>query len=270
MLAAALLCLAVSAVLLWPATHAPLPWPGLRAKPTSSYVGEAWELVGGAAPRGRLGWRARRGRGRLGGHGGRRRRRRQARLQVDLADFVALLAGPLRAGATPALALASVARSMAPGPELRALLTDLVRDGPADLGVSTVLLAHADRLDSDDLRFVASAWQLTERTGAPLADALVSVEEVLRARQRARERVASAAAGPRSSMTVLVSLPCAGPLVGFAFGISPATLYLSSLAAFASAGLGLVLALLAWLWAGRIIVGALQTRSDGTRSAGGR
>ena len=266
MLTAAVLCLAVAAVLLWPGTHAPLPWPGLRAQSSSSYVGKKWELASSATRRGHLGWRTRRGRGR---RGGRRRRRRQARLQGDLADFVALLAGPLRAGATPALALVTVARSMAPGPELRAMLTDLVRAGPADFGVSTVLLGHADRLDSDDLRFVASAWQLTERTGAPLADALVSVEEVLRARQRARERVASAAAGPRSSMTVLVSLPCAGPLVGFAFGISPARLYLSSPAALASAVLGLVLALLAWLWAGRIIAGALRTGSVGTRSTGG-
>jgi tight adherence protein B len=180
---------------------------------------------------------------------------------------LSLLAAPLRAGATPALALATVARAMSPGPELLPVLVDLVASEPAGPGLSAVWQRHAERLDSEDLRFVGRAWELTERTGAPLAEALVSVERVLRTRQRARERVATAAAGPRSSMAVLVALPCAGPLVGLTFGIGPVALYGSSAAACASAALGVVLGLVAWVWARRIISGALRTGSAATSGA---
>jgi tight adherence protein B len=241
-LSAAALCLALAAVLLWPAAR----WANAAAPDV--------------APRGAG---ARNAASSWAGH---RRRRARARLQSDLADFVALLAAPLRAGATPALAVVAVARSMAPRSELRPLLVDLVQAEPAGWGLSAVWLEHAERLQSADLLFVARAWHLTERTGAPLADALVSVEEVLRARQRARERVATAAAGPRSSMAVLVALPCAGPLVGLAFGIGPRSLYLSSAASLASGVLGLLLGALAWLWARRILDGALRT---GTTWTGG-
>jgi tight adherence protein B len=183
---------------------------------------------------------------------------------------LSLLAAALRAGTTPALALVTVARAMSPGPELEALLVDLSGADPTDSGSTTVWLSHAERLDSEDLRFVGRAWQLTERTGAPLAEALVSVEGVLRTRQRARERLATAAAGPRSSMAVLVALPCAGPLVGLAFGIGPVELYLSSATALASAVLGVVLGLLAWVWARRIISAALRTDTAAAARVGAR
>jgi tight adherence protein B len=243
------LCLAVVAAVLWPGTRLPV----LRPAPGSLTSRRDAEEAGRPGP----------ARGRAG-----RARRSQARLQGDLADFLSLLAAPLRAGATPALAVVTVARAMSPGPELRALLVDLVSAEPADSGLTMVWLRHAERLDSEDLRFVARAWRLTEHTGAPLAEALVSVERVLRSRQRARERVATAAAGPRSSMAVLVALPCAGPLVGLAFGIGPVALYLSSPAALGSALLGLVLGLLAWVWARRIISAALCTGSAATGRAG--
>ena len=256
MLAVTALCLAVVATVLWPGPRSPVSWPGPGALPSRGDAEQAGGHPGGPGRPGHA--RGRAGRG----------RRSEARLQGDLADFLSLLAAPLRAGATPALALVTVARAMSPGPELRALLVDLVSAEPAGSGLTTVWVRHAERLGSEDLRFVARAWQLTERTGAPLAEALVSVERVLRTRQRARERVATAAAGPRSSMAVLVALPCAGPLVGLAFGVGPVALYLSSPAALASAVLGLVLGLLAWMWARRIISTALRTGSAPTSGAG--
>lgn len=248
-MSATVLCLAVAATLLWPGACARALWSGTGAPPSGRDADETARRRS-AIPRGGP------------------RRRSQARLQRDLADFVVLLTAPLRAGATPALALVTVARSMSPGPELRTVLAELVEAGSAASGLAPVWLSHAERLDSTDLRFVARAWQLTERTGAPLAEALVSVERVLRARQQARERVATAAAGPRSSMAVLVALPCAGPLVGLAFGISPVALYLSSPASLAAGVLGIVLGLLAWLWARRIIAGALRTRTASTGGVG--
>lgn len=236
------LCLVLATVLLWPVRRAGGP------------------LLPGAGPPG-----ARGSGGPLRSRG--RRRRAQERLQVDLTELVSLLAGPLRAGAVPGLALTTVARTISPGPELGAMVEELVDAAPRGVALSEVWLRHAERLDSPDLRFVARAWQLTERTGAPLAEALASAEHVLRARRRARERVATAAAGPRSSMLVLAGLPCAGPVVGLAFGLTPAALYLSSPASLLCAVAGVVLGVGAWLWAGRIVSGAL--RSGGTTAGGG-
>jgi tight adherence protein B len=270
------LCLAVVATVLWP-SRGQVPWPdgrvfvrgpdggGLVRRPGPDLRppqpdGEAARHPGAARRQARRVGRSRAGHGRRAG----------ARLQGDLADFLSLLAAALRVGTTPALALVTVARAMSPGPELRALLVDLAAADPGDSGSTAVWLRHAERLDSEDLRFVGRAWQLTERTGAPLAEALVSVERVLRTRQRARERLATAAAGPRSSMAVLVALPCAGPLVGLAFGVGPVALYLSSAAALASAVLGVVLGLLAWVWARRIIGGALRTDSSAAGRVGAR
>jgi tight adherence protein B len=124
--------------------------------------------------------------------------------------------------------------------------------------VGVVWLAHAAVGRSADLELVGRAWLLTERTGAPLADALEVAEGVLRGRIRARARLDSAAAGPRASMVVLVLLPCSAPLVGLVFGLSPAELYLSSPAATFSGLLGLLLVVLGWWWSHRILARALD------------
>jgi tight adherence protein B len=187
----------------------------------------------------------------------RRRRGGRAQLQAELADVVALLGAALRAGAAPALALLTVAGSTSLRTPLGAAIDDLAEAAALGLPLSRRWREHAERLGSPDLRFVARAWALTERTGAPLAEGLAAAEAVLRARDRARERVATATAGPRASMAVLAALPCTGPLVGLAFGLGPGDLYLSSPAAMGASLLGLALGLVGWVW-GRRIVGRAQ------------
>jgi tight adherence protein B len=103
------------------------------------------------------------------------------------------------------------------------------------------------------MAFVARAWALSERTGAPLADAIDTAVEVLRDRRRAEERLAAAGAGPRASMAVLCLLPLSGPVVGLACGVGPRQLYLGSPAATASALTGLALAGLAVWWSRRLL-----------------
>ena len=226
--------LAVLAVLLWPTRSAP---PGAGAhtdrRPGSHAAGPGLSRV-------------------------RRRRAARAQLQAELADVVALLGAALRAGAPPALALLTVAGSTSLRTPLRATVDDLADSASLGQPLSQRLREHGDRLDSPDLRFVARAWGLTERTGAPLADGLSAAETVLRARHRARERVATATAGPRASMLVLAAVPAAGPLVGLAFGLGPGDLYLSSGAATGAGLLGVVLGLAGLAWARRIIGRAQQ------------
>lgn len=221
-------------------TVAVLVWPGANQRP---------EGVGAAKSRGpgcRSGWV--RGRGRAG----------RSMAHAELGDAIALMAAPVRVGVTPASALRAAVAAMPVGGPQRRLLEDLV--GAADRGesVAAVWLRHAQERGSADLRFVGQAWWLTEVTGAPLASALDTAEQVLRGRERSRQRLASAVAGPRASMAVLALLPLCGPFVGLAFGVSPQALYLSSNAAMVSVVLGVLIGLLAWWWSRRIIAGALR------------
>jgi tight adherence protein B len=174
-------------------------------------------------------------------------------LEGALAELVAAVAAPLRAGVAPSVALAAAAPSCADDPALGPLLRDLVEATRTGTSAAAVWLRHADAQGSADLHFVGQAWGLSELTGAPLADALACGEELLRARARGRERVASAAAGPRASMAVLCLLPASGPVVGVAVGVDPRSLYFSSPIATASLLLGLVLAAGGWWWSRRIL-----------------
>ena len=89
---------------------------------------------------------------------------------------------------------------------------------------------------------------LTERTGAPLAEALGRPRTCC-ARHRARA-AAAAAAGPRASMAVLACLPLAGPAVGLPSAWARSALYSTSSLATGSLALGVVLAAFGWWWSG--------------------
>jgi tight adherence protein B len=223
--------LGVLAVLAWPRAGTPLP----------VWSPDGGEVGGDASGPGRLPWAT-------------SRRARRSRDDA-LGELLALVGGPLRAGAPAVVALATARSALGPGP-LDSLVADLVSTGDRAEPLAPVWSQWAERLASDELRFVARAWALTEDTGAPLADALETSLDVVRARRRAADRVASAAAGPRASMFVLMLLPLSGPLVGLACGIDPRSLYLSSPAAAGSLLVGLGLAVLARWWSARILARA--------------
>ena len=190
---------------------------------------------------GRTGWRAR------------RRAKDVMAVEDPLADLLGLVAAPLRAGVPATTSLAAGAAAVQDSSLLAPLVEELVAAGAAGEPVSETWLRHAAQLDSGALRFVGRAWSLSERTGAPLADALQTSEEVLRARLRSRERLASAAAGPRASMAVLALLPLSGPVVGLACGIGPRQLYLGTTWSTASLVVGVVLAAFGWWWSRAIL-----------------
>lgn len=190
---------------------------------------------------------------------GRRRHGRRTqvkRLDDATADLLGVLAPPLRAGVSPLTALGAAQYALPPGAPVADVVDALVRAGRGGGSLADVWFDHAVLLDSSSLRFVAAAWSVSETTGAPLADALVCAERVLRARRRAADRLRAAVAGPRASMTVLVLLPFSGPVVGLACGVGPRDLYLSSPVGAVSLLVGVVWAALAWLWAARIVRGA--------------
>lgn len=240
-----------SGVVLAVAVLAVLLWPGRRRRSLS--VGVATR----ARPGGDAG---------IGGQPSRRRAALGVTAQTELGDAIALMAGPVQIGVRPATALRAAVTAMPAGGQLQSLFDDLVDAAARGESIAAVWLRHADERESADLRFVGQAWGLSEVTGAPLASALQTAEEVLRGRQRSRQRLATAVAGPRASMAVLALLPLCGPLVGLAFGVSPRALYLSSGAATASVVTGLLMGVLAWWWSRRIIAGAIRP----SRRGGGR
>jgi tight adherence protein B len=216
-----------------------LVWPGRQAS-GGGRSGRGRE-VGVTEPRGR----------------GRRASRAVTAAEDRLADLLGLVAAPLRAGVPASTSLAAAAPAVEDDPVLDPLVHDLVAAGASGEPVSVVWLTHGQALGSDALRFVGQAWALSDRTGAPLADALKASEEVLRARTRSRQRLASAAAGPRASMGVLALLPLSGPVVGLACGVGLRDLYFTTALSTVSLLAGIGFAALGWWWSRTILERAM-------------
>jgi tight adherence protein B len=176
----------------------------------------------------------------------------------ELAEVVDALSPPMRAGLTPAGAAAVAEAALGPGHACAPMLRDLAvaaRDGEP---LSSVWESHAGVARAPELRLLVSAWSLSEELGAPLAESLSAVGQVLRARQAARERLAAVTAGPRASMALLALLPLSGPVVGALFGMTPAQLYTASAGAASSLIAGCLLALGGWRWSRALLRRAVR------------
>jgi tight adherence protein C len=127
-------------------------------------------------------------------------RRRQARVDRDLPDFLDILAVTVGAGVGFRAALARVAEALG-GPLASEVETTLHQ---MDLGASRrdALVALRRRNPSEALGQFVTALLQAEELGVPLADALMSLADDMRraAYQRARRRAARAA--PRVSLIV--------------------------------------------------------------------
>jgi tight adherence protein B len=144
-------------------------------------------------------------------------------------------------------------------PAVAGLAGDLVRAGRLVRPASAVWDDWASRSGSDELAFVAAAWRLSERTGAPLASAVERAARGLRDVRRRRGRVSAAVAGPRATVTVLTALPLAGPLLGLACGVDPRTLYLGSPLSTVAVVAGAGLAVLGRWWCARMVRAVLTS-----------
>lgn len=185
--------------------------------------------------------------------------------------------GPaMKAGLAPALALrlASAPQSRGPGSATGArragdsLTADLVAAGELGRPLAPVWAEAAARnavgsrgnavgsrgsgRASAELGLVASAWALSERLGAPVADAVRLAGGQVRERRQRRQRVQVALAGPRATITVLTVLPLGGPLLALMVGVRPGALY-SSPVAQVSVFLGLALMGVGRWWCSRMV-----------------
>jgi tight adherence protein B len=128
------------------------------------------------------------------------------------------LAGELRAGRTPAQALAAVAGVAGPlRPALEAAGAAVaVGADPARELARAAVLAGAERL-----HYVAAAWAVAESAGGRVAVVLERLSEAMDCDDELRQELDAAMAGPRATMVLLAGLPLLGLALGQAVGAHP-------------------------------------------------
>lgn len=96
--------------------------------------------------------------------------------------------------------------------------------------VGPVWQSLAHRREDPDLATLARAWTISERLGAPLADAVAAAAQVSRSRTALRAAIRSATAGAKVTSTLLTLLPLGGIVMAAVLGINPVALYSHPLA----------------------------------------
>ncbi|TFV60858.1 UNVERIFIED_ORG: pilus assembly protein TadB [Bacillus sp. AZ43] len=100
---------------------------------------------------------------------------------------------------------------------------------------------------------VAAAVRLSVRTGCSLAAVAAAVEDDLRARQRARQELRTATAGPRASATLLAGLPVLGLAMGSGVGADPWEVLTTTGTGQVLLVVGVALEVAGLAWTGRLV-----------------
>ncbi|WP_284305799.1 type II secretion system F family protein [Mobilicoccus caccae] len=180
-------------------------------------------------------------------HSGRRAAAQTTGEVEGLLAFLDVVAPSLRAGRTPEEAV-RLACDVVGGSTFVDAVGEAVAHGRS---VDVVVERHARNHPESAL--FARAWQLSLRTGCPLADAVECAARGVRARLAHRRRVVTASAGARSTIRILMALPLGGPLLAVAVGVDPVEAYLTSPTAWACLAAGGVLVLLGRAWVDRSV-----------------
>ncbi len=187
---------------------------------------------------------------------GRRRRTEADRSERSRADEACVvLASELRAGRSPADALAFAAQ-VAAGPMRRALSAAA---GSARLGgdVPAALVAPPSAVP-EVLRGLAACWLVCSGAGSGLAAAVERLGEGLRSEADRRRAVAAELAGPRATAALLALLPLAGLLLAAGLGASPLHVLLHTPLGLVCLLVGVTLDGLGLLWTQRLVARAAR------------
>ena len=135
----------------------------------------------------------------------RRRSKRQDAFLRALPDTLQLMAGSLRAGYGVLQAIDTVAKEgqHPVDQEFNRVLTEARLGMP----IEDALQDTADRIDSDDFRWVVLAVNIQREVGGNLAELLDLVADVLREREMLRRQIKVLSAEGRLSAIVLIALP---------------------------------------------------------------
>ncbi len=131
--------------------------------------------------------------------------RRARKFDEQLPDVLQLLSGSLRAGYGFLQAIDTVSQEATdPAAEEFARVLNEARLGGS---VEVALEAMAERLDSEDFRWVVIAVNIQRQVGGNLAELLETVAETIRERERLRRHVKALSAEGRLSALILILLP---------------------------------------------------------------
>lgn len=158
------------------------------------------------------------------------------------AAAVRTLAVLLQAGARPLTAWRHLADS---GDALAARVCERCEQGSE--------LVTAIEAEGGAWRDVAAAWEVATVVGAPLADVLRALAESLQDAASAADDVRIALAEPTGTARLLLWLPFAGLLLGFALGFDTIGVLVTNPAGTACVVAGIVLVLLARWWTARMV-----------------
>lgn len=143
-----------------------------------------------------------------------RRRRTEARRAEECAQAARVLGSLLRAGQIPSAALAEAAKD-APVLAPAAAAAKLGADVGAELGRAAEVPGQAG------MGAIAAAWQVSERSGAPVADVLATVAEALRRQRQLQSVIDAELAAARTSGHIMAALPLFAVGLGFMAGADP-------------------------------------------------
>ncbi len=176
---------------------------------------------------------------------------------TDVAELAERLAALTRAGLAMTSAWSALSRVPGQNRATAAAVAAQVSAG-ADIG-SAVRSAPGPA----SLRWLATACQVAERAGAPLATVLDGFVRGLRSDQQAAADRDAALAGPRATGAVLSALPIAGMGLGLLLGANPLITLLSTTAGRAVLIVGSAFWIAGKCWISRLIARAERAGATG-------
>jgi tight adherence protein B len=163
-------------------------------------------------------------------------------------EVVAALRDELRSGADLRTALERAAGSC-PDPALAHAVTVSRLGGD----VATALRQRAQQRSV--IVSLAALWQVSEGSGAALADALDRLVAGAEQSEKVRREVAAQLAGPRSTVRVLAALPLVGVGMGMMIGADPLGFLLGTVWGWGCLALATGLEVAGLLWMRRLVHG---------------
>jgi tight adherence protein B len=151
-----------------------------------------------------------------------RRGRRAAALSLDVVDACQLLAGLLRVGHVPVMALRLAAVDCS-------VFAEAAAAQRVGAPVSPVFRRQSLSPGGSGLGDLAVAWEVSEKTGASLTTTLDALAQRLEAASRVARVVDAELSAPRATGRMLAALPIVGLGLGYVIGGDPAAFLLGSI-----------------------------------------
>lgn len=177
--------------------------------------------------------------------------RHTAGRREEVAQATQVVAGQLRIGAVPSTALAHAARDCT-------ALEGAAATQRIGGDVGQALLRVGAEEGREGLQSLARAWELAERTGAPMAALAGQVGEQVRADRQTSQVVQAELSGPRATARLLAGLPLVGLAMARMVGGHPVTFLTGSLPGLCCLAVGVGLACAGVLWTEQMAAAAQE------------